>query len=172
LGLSGGANGHSSLLSQTRRRDRLLCSHHGFSMDVRAQNTNPGSIINHPTLKNAVNIIVATAAIPGYAIRHDRNSVVISGEKLGEVLEQLYSSGFRRVEVLIEVAGRQILTDATIYNKRDGRRNRTYFMLYPLKPGQAVLRMLLNEHRRGAAPRAKRPLPVLIHRISVSLKPK
>ncbi len=133
---------------------------------------NPNPVTNPTMLKNVVNITVATAAIPGYVIRHDKNSVVISGEKLGEVLRQLYDSGFRRVEVLIEVAGRQVVTDASIYSKYDRRRNRTYWWLYVLQPGQSVLRALLDEHRRGAAPRAKRPLPVLIHQITIPLTPK
>jgi hypothetical protein len=133
---------------------------------------NPNSVTNPTVLKNMVNITVVAAAVPGYVIRHDKNSVVISGEKLGEVLRQLYESGFRRVEVLIEVAGRQVVTDATIYSKYDRRRNRTYWWLYVLQPGQAVLRALFDEYRRGAAPRAKRPLPVLIHQITIPLTPK
>jgi hypothetical protein len=141
-------------------------------MDTTPNHTNPGSVINPTVLRNMVNLTVSAAAVPGYVIRHGKNSVVISGEKLGEVLRQLYESGFRRVEVLIEVAGRQLVTDATIYNKYDSRRGRTYWWLYVLQPGQAVLRALLDEHRRAAAPRAKRPLPVLIHRIAVPLTPK
>jgi hypothetical protein len=123
-------------------------------------------------LKNMVNITITTVTIPGYVIRHDKNSVVISGGKLGEVLQQLYDSGFRRVEVLIEVAGRHVVADATIYTKYDKRRNRAYWYLYILQPAQAVLRMLLDEYRRGAAARAKRPLPVLIHQIAIPLTPK
>ncbi len=142
-------------------------------MGAQPVHTNPSPVTNPTTLKSAVNITVTTpAVIPGYVIRHDKNSVVIGGEKLGDVLRQLQESGFRRVEVLVEVAGQRIAVDAVIYSKRDSRRNRTYFMLYPLQPGQAVLRMLSDEHRRGAAPRAKRPLPVIIHQIAVPLKPK
>ncbi len=139
-----------------------------------AQQAHPTSntVMDPTTLKSAVNITVVAAAIPGYVIKHDKNSVVISGEKLGEVLRQLYESGFSRVEVLIEVAGRQVVADASIYSKYDKRRNRAYWWLYVLQPGQAVLRALLEEHRRGAAPRAKKPLPVLIHRIAVPLTPK
>jgi len=134
--------------------------------------TNPNPVTNPKTLKHTVNLTVAAAAVPGYVIRHDKNSVVISGEKLGDVLRQLYDSGFRRVEVLMEVAGRQVVTDATIYSKYDKRRNRTYWWLYVLQPGQAVIRALFDEYRRGAAPRAKRPLPVLIHQITMPLTPK
>jgi hypothetical protein len=72
----------------------------------------------------------------------------------------------------MEVAGRQVVTDATIYSKYDKRRNRTYWWLYVLQPGQAVIRALFDEYRRGAAPRAKRPLPVLIHQITMPLTPK
>jgi len=141
-------------------------------MGAQPVHTNPNPVTNPTVLKNMVNITITTAAIPGYVIRHDKNSVVISGEKLGEVLQQLYDSGFRRVEVLIEVAGRHVVADATIYTKYDKRRNRTYWWLYILQPAQAVLRMLLDEYRRGAAARAKRPLPVLIHRIAIPLTPK
>ena len=141
-------------------------------MGAQPVHPNPNPVTNPTVLKNMVNITVVAAAIPGYVIRHDKNSVVISGEKLGEVLRQLYDSGFRRVEVLIEVARRQVVTDATIYSKYDKRRSRTYWWLYVLQPGQAVLRALFDEYRRGAAPRAKRPLPVLIHRIAIPLTPK
>jgi len=141
-------------------------------MGAQPDRTNPNPVTNPTAIKHVVNITIASAAIPGYVVRHDKNSVAISGEKLGEVLQQLYDSGFRRVEVLLEVAGRQVVTDATIYSKYDRRRSRTYWWLYVLQPGQAVLRMLLDEHRREAAPRARRPLPVLILRIAVPLTPK
>jgi hypothetical protein len=141
-------------------------------MGIHPVHTNPNPVTNPTTLRHTVNLTVAATAVPGYVIRHDKNSVVISGEKLGEVLRQLYDSGFRRVEVLIEVAGRRVVTDATIYSKYDKRRNRTYWWLYVLQPGQAVLRTLFDEYRRGAAPRAKRPLPVLIHQITIPLTPK
>jgi hypothetical protein len=141
-------------------------------MGAQPVHTSPNPVTNPTTLKHVVNITVTTTAVPGYIIRHDKNSVVISGGKLGEVLRRLYESGFRRVEVLIEVASRQVVTDATIYSKYDKRRNRTYWWLYVLQPGQAVLRTLLDEHRRGAAPRAKKPLPVLVHQITVTLSPK
>jgi hypothetical protein len=140
-------------------------------MDTPPLHTNLNPVTNPTTLRHTVNLTVA-AAVPGYVIKHDKHSVVISGEKLGEVLRQLHDSGFRRVEVLMEVAGRRIVTDASIYSKYDRRRNRIYWWLYVLQPGQAVLRTLFDEHRRGAAPHAKRPLPVLIHQITVPLKPK
>jgi RNase P/RNase MRP subunit p29 len=141
-------------------------------MGVQPVHPNPNSVINPTMPKHTINLIVAATAIPGYVVRHDKNSVVISGEKLAEVLRQLYEAGLRYVEAVIEVAGQRIAIDGTIYSKYDKRRNRTYYWLYVLQPGQAVLRTLFDEYRRGAAPRAKRPLPVLIHRISVSLKPK
>jgi hypothetical protein len=98
--------------------------------------------------------------------------VVISGEKLAEVLRQLYEAGLRHVEAVVEVAGQRIAVDAVIYSKHDRRRSRTYYWLYVLQPGQAVLRTLFVEYRRGVAPRAKKPLPVLVHQITVTLKPK
>jgi hypothetical protein len=141
-------------------------------MGVQPVHPNPNPVINPIVHKNIVNITLVSAAIPGYAIRHDRNSVVISGEKLAEVLRQLYEAGLRYVEAVIEVAGQRIAIDGTIYSKYDKRRNRTYYWLYVLQPGQAVLRTLFDEYRRGAAPREKRPLPVLVHQIAVPLRPK
>ena len=134
--------------------------------------TPPNPVISPQALKNAVNIYTTTVAIPGYVIMHDKNSVAISGQKLAEVLSQLYETGFRYVEALIEVAGQRIIIDATIYSKYDKRRNRTYWWLYPLQPGQSVLRDMFLKYRGGAAHRAKRPMPVIIHQIAVSLKQK
>ena len=133
-------------------------------------NTNP--VTNPLSLRKGVNITVATAAIPGYVIMHDKNAVAISGQKLAEVLSQLYEAGFRYVEAVVEVAGQRIAVDAAIYSKYDKRRNRAYYWLYPLQPGQSVLRDMFLKYRSGAARHAKRPMPVIIHQIAVSLKPK
>jgi hypothetical protein len=143
-------------------------------MEPQPAHTTPNSVTNPTALKNMANLTVTTTlvAVPGHIIRHDKNSVVIGGEKFSEILRQLYESGFRRVEVLIEVARQKIVVEGVIYKKHDSRRGRTHFTLYPLQPGQAVLRMLSDEHRRDAAPYAKKPLPVLIHQIAVPLKPK
>jgi len=129
-------------------------------------------VTNPPSLRKGVNITVATAAIPGYVIMHDKSAVAISGQKLGEVLSQLYEAGFRYVEAIVEVAGQRIVVDAAIYSKHDRRRSRTYHWLYPLQPGQSVLRDMFLKYRGGAARHAKRPMPVIIHQIAVSLKQK
>jgi len=141
-------------------------------MDTPPVRANSNPVMSPTALKHTINLTVAATAVPGYVIRHDKNSVVISGEKLAEVLSQLYEAGLRYVEAVVEVAGQRIIVDAVIYSKHNRRRNRTYLWLYVLQPGQAVLRMLFDEYRRGAAPRAKKPLPVLIHQIAVALKPK
>jgi hypothetical protein len=133
---------------------------------------NPNPVINSPSLRKGVNITVATAAIPGYVIMHDKSAVVISGQKLAEVLSQLYEAGFRYVEAVVEVAGQRIAIDGTIYSKYDKRRNRTYYWLYPLQPGQSVLRDMFLKYRGGATRHTKRPMPVIIYQIAVSLKPK
>lgn len=136
--------------------------------------TNPTTtpVTNPPSLRKGVNITVATAAIPGYVVMYDKNAVAISGQKLAEVLSQLYEAGFRYVEAVVEVAGQRIAVDAAIYSKYDKRRNRTYYWLYPLQPGQAVLRDMFLKYRGGAPRNAKRPMPVIIHQIAVSLKQK
>jgi hypothetical protein len=134
--------------------------------------TPPNPVISPQALKNAVNIYITAVAIPGHVIMHDKNAVVISGQKLAEVLSQLYEAGFRYVEALIETAGQRIVIDAAIYSKYDKRRNRTYWWLYPLQPGQSVLRDMFLKYRGGAARHAKRPMPVIIHQIAVSLKQK
>jgi hypothetical protein len=132
--------------------------------------TNP--VISPQALKNAVNIYITAVAIPGHVIMHDKNSVVISGQKLTEVLSPLYEAGFRYVEAVVEVAGQRIAVDAAIYSKHDRRRSRAYYWLYPLQPGQSVLRDMFLKYRGGAARHAKRPMPVIIHQIAVSLKQK
>jgi len=134
--------------------------------------TPPNPVISPQALKNAVNIYITAVAIPGHVIMHDKNSVVISGQKLAEVLSPLYEAGFRYVEAVVEVAGQRIAVDAAIYSKYDKRRNRAYHWLYPLQPGQSVLRDMFLKYRGGAARHAKRPMPVIIHQIAVSLKPK
>ena len=134
--------------------------------------TPPNPVISPQALKNAVNIYITAVAIPGHVIMHDKNSVVISGQKLAEVLSPLYEAGFRYVEAVVEVAGQRIAVDAAIYSKYDKRRNRAYYWLYPLQPGQSVLRDMFLKYRSGAARHAKRPMPVIIHQIAVSLKPK
>jgi len=141
-------------------------------MDPAPVRANPNPVTSPQLPKHAINLTIAATAIPGYVIRHDKNSVVVSGEKLAEVLSQLYEAGLRYVEAVVEVAGQRIIVDAVIYNKRDKKRNRTYYWLYVLQPGQAVLRMMFDEYRRGAAPRAKKPLPAIIHQIAIALKPK
>ncbi|MFZ8808144.1 MAG: hypothetical protein ACO2PN_08560 [Pyrobaculum sp.] len=132
--------------------------------------TPPNPVISPQVLKNAVNIYITAVAIPGHVIMHDKNSVVISGQKLAEVLSPLYEAGFRYVEAVVEVAGQRIAVDAAIYSKHDKRRNRAYHWLYPLQPGQSVLRDMFYRHRSGAARHAKRPMPVIIHQIAVALK--
>jgi hypothetical protein len=108
--------------------------------------------------------------VPGYVIAHDKNAVAITGQNLAEVLSQLYEAGFRYVEAVVEVAEQKLVIDATIYSKYDRRRGRAYFWLYPLQPGQSVLRDLFRKYRGGAAPHAKKPMPVIIHQIAVALK--
>ncbi len=112
--------------------------------------TQPNPVTGPQVLKNAVNIYITAVAIPGHVIMHDKNSVVISGQKLAEVLSQLYEAGFRYVEAVVEVAGQRMAVDATIYSKYDKRRNRVYHWLYPLQPAQSVLRDLFYKHRGGA----------------------
>jgi hypothetical protein len=139
-------------------------------MEPQPVNTNQNPVTNPPPLRKGVNITVAAVAIPGYVIAHDKNAVAISGQKLAEVLSQLYEAGFRYVEAIVEVAGQRIAVDAAIYSKHDRRRSRTYFWLYPLQPGQSVLRDMFLKYRGGAVRHAKKPMPVIVHQITVSLK--
>jgi hypothetical protein len=141
-------------------------------MSGQASLPNPNPVTNPVALNSTVNITVASAAIPGYVIMQDKNAVAISGQKLVEVLSQLYEAGFRRVEAVVEVSGQRIVVDAAIYSKYDKRRGRVYFWLYPLQPGQSVLRDMFLKYRSGAARHAKRPMPVIIHQLAVSLRQK
>jgi hypothetical protein len=128
------------------------------------------------TPNSATNINVANTpallgtAIPAHITTHDKGVVGISGPKLAEKLEVYYRAGVRQVETVVLVAGQPLVIDGTIYVRRDRRSGRTYFWIYPLQPAQSVLRDLYLKHRGGVAPRAKRPMPIIVLTVTPKLK--
>jgi len=139
----------------------------------------PDSGITPPTHNNVTSIKLFSdnllgmpfkAAIPAHVIMHDKNTVGISGQKLAEILEVYYKAGISHVEAAVLVAGQPLVVDCRIYTRHDRRSNRTYFWLYPLQPGQTLLRDLYFKYRGGAPRNAKRPLPVAIHAVVPKLK--
>jgi hypothetical protein len=101
---------------------------------------------------------------------HDKGVVGISGPKLAENLEVYYRAGVRQVEAVVLVAGQPLAVDGTINVRHDRRSGRTYLWLYPLQPAQSILRDLYLKHRGDAAPRAKKPMPIIV--LTVRPKPK
>ncbi len=118
----------------------------------------------------AVNPLTANAALPAHLVVHDRRSVAITSSALADFLEALYNAGMRNVVVVMEAAGQRLVVDAVIYRKLDRRSGHVYFLLYPLRPAQSLLREMLIKWRGGAPPDAKRPMPIVIHSVVPKLK--
>jgi len=115
--------------------------------------------------------LLGIAGIPAHISAHDNTYVAISGGRsLSDILMPYYAAGIRRVELVIDVAGQRLSVDAKIYRRTEKQSGRVYLWLYPLQPAQGLLREMLHRHRAGAAPRAKRPLPITI--LAVVPKPK
>jgi len=110
------------------------------------------------------------AAIPAHITVHDRGVVGISGQKLAENLEVYYRAGIRQVEAVVLVAGQPLVVDGTIYIRHDRRSGRTYYWIYPLQPAQSILRDLYFKYRNNAAPRTKRPMPIIVLTVVPKLK--
>jgi hypothetical protein len=118
--------------------------------------------------KNIINLtstskLLGVVGIPAHVSVHDNAYVAISGGRsLSDILMPYYAAGIRRVEIVIDVAGQRLAAEAKIYKRTDRQGGRVYLWLYPLQPAQGLLRDLLRRHRAGAAPNAKRPLPIAI----------
>jgi len=89
---------------------------------------------------------------------------------LTPLLAALSEAGIRHVSVIIEVASHRLVVDATINRRVDRRNGHVYFWLYPLGPGQTLLRDVYLKHRAGASRGAKNPLPVVIYSVSPKSK--
>jgi hypothetical protein len=107
--------------------------------------------------------LFSAVGIPASISVHDSSYVAISGGRsLSDILMPYYVTGVRRVEIVIDVAGQRLAAEAKIYRRTDKQSGRVYLWLYPLQPAQGLLREMLRRHRAGAAPNAKRPLPVIV----------
>ena len=130
----------------------------------------------HQTPNNITNInitntpVALSAGIPAHITVHDKGVVGIGGQKLAENLEVYYRAGFHQVEAVVLVAGQPLVVDGTIYVRHDRRSGRTYYWIYPLQPAQSILRDLYLKYRGDAAPRAKRPMPIIVLTVGPKLK--
>jgi hypothetical protein len=132
--------------------------------------TTPGTP-NNITNINITNTPVAlSVAIPAHITVHDKGVVGISGPKLVENLEVYYRAGVRHIEAVVLVAGQPLVIDGTINIRHDRRSGRTYYWIYPLQPAQSILRDLYLKYRGDAAPRAKKPMPIIVLTVVPKLK--
>jgi hypothetical protein len=120
-------------------------------------------VITSPTPKTNTNLIVtAISGLPAVVVSHSKDAVLISGERLGEVLEVYYSGGVRQVDVVIGLDGQQLVVTCSIHKKVDRRTGRVYCWLYPLGAGQHLLRERYKAFRGAAERYAKTPMPIVI----------
>jgi hypothetical protein len=101
-----------------------------------------------------------SASIPASVSLYSKNSVVISGPELSRRLEELYTSGVREVEVVVDVPGHRLVAVGKIYIVH--KRNTKYYYIYPHDAAQRLLRELYFKYRSGAPAGAKRPMPVIV----------
>lgn len=130
--------------------------------------TNPptvNSVTNPSVLNNSRNIFSPTAGLPAVIKQHDRNSVVIAGRRLGEMLEKFHGAGVKRVELIIEINGRQIAVAGSIYKKTNKRTKQSYYYVYPLGADQVLLREKYLMFRGAAESHSKTPLPVIVYSV-------
>jgi len=119
---------------------------------------------------NAAGALTAAIATPGHVVVHGRKSVGIVSDGIADLLRTFHSAGIKHVQVVADVAGLRLVIDAAVYRRIDKKSGRATFWLYPLGTAQTLLRDLVQKHRAGAAPHAKRPLPAAI--LAVVPKPK
>jgi hypothetical protein len=120
----------------------------------------------HTTPKNSTNLVAAAiSGLPAVVVNHSRDAVVISGERLSEVLEVYYNAGVRQVDAVVGLDGQQFVVTCSIYRKADRRTNRVYYWLYPLGAGQHLLRERYKAFRGAAERYAKTPTPIVIYSI-------
>jgi hypothetical protein len=100
--------------------------------------------------------------IPASVSLYGKNFVVISGPGLSKRLEELYTSGVREVEVVVDVPGQRLVASGRIYNRYNKQRNATYYYIYPRDPAQRLLRELYYKYRGNAPIGAKRPMVAVV----------
>jgi hypothetical protein len=133
-------------------------------MGVNPPHTSP--VTNPPPPQNKPNnIFFPTTGLSAILKLHDKGAVVITSKRLNEILERLYSIGITKVDLVVELDGRQVIICGSIYRRTDRRANRTYYYIYPLGSDQLLLRSRYLAFRGNAERYSKTPLPVLIYSI-------
>ncbi len=102
----------------------------------------------------------STWGIPASISLYGKNFVVISGPELSRRLKELYASGAREVEVVVDVPGHRLVAIGKIYVLR--KRNAIYYYIYPHDSAQRILRELYYRYRGNAPVGAKRPMPAIV----------
>jgi len=132
-------------------------------MGLNPPTTNP--VTDPLTFNNPKNIFSPTTGLPAVIKQHDRNSIAISGKRLGEMLEKLHNVGIKKVELVIEIGGRQIAVAGSIYKKINKHTRQNYYYIYPLGADQVLLRERYLAFRGAAEPYSKTPLPVIVYSV-------
>jgi hypothetical protein len=109
---------------------------------------------------NNNNSVSVAWGIPASVSQYGKNFVVISGSELSRRLEELYASGVREVEVVIDVPGHRLTATGRIYVVR--KRHAMYYYIYPHDSAQRILRELYYKYRGNAPAGAKRPMPAIV----------
>ena len=122
--------------------------------------TNPTPPQNKPN-----NIFFPTTGLSAVVKSHDKGAVVITGKRLNEILEKLHTIGITRIDLVVELDGRQIVISGSIYRKTDKRTGRSYYSIYPVGTDQVLLRSRYQAFRGNAEKYSKTPLPILIYAI-------
>jgi hypothetical protein len=132
-------------------------------MGLNPPTTNP--VTDPTTFNNPKNIFFPTSGLPAVIKQHARNSVVISGKKLGEMLEKFHTRGINRVDLVVEIEGRQIVVTGSIYKKTNKHTKQSYYYIYPLGVDQVFLRKKYLTFRGAAESHSKTPLPIIVYSI-------
>ena len=110
--------------------------------------------------KNKINSLVGEPWEIPASVSWYGTYVAIGGRELSKRLEELYLSGVREVELILDVPGRRLGISGRIIYKRN--KDRTYYYIYPKHPAQSLLRELYLKRRGNAEPYAKTPVPVVV----------
>jgi hypothetical protein len=130
--------------------------------------TNPlqtDPITNQLSIQNKPNMFFVATGLSAVVKLHDKGAVVITGKRLGEILERLHSIGINKVDLVVELDGRQVVISGSVYKRTDRRTGRKYYYIYPLGTDQVLLRARYQAFRGNAEKYAKTPLPILIYSI-------
>jgi len=121
------------------------------------------SVTDPAMFNNPRNIFFHRTGLSAVIKQHDRGSVVVSGKRLGEILEKFHTMGIKTVELVVELEGRQIVITGSIYRKTNKRAGQSYYYVYPLGADQVLLREKYLAFRGTAEPKSKTPLPIIVY---------